>query len=422
MSVPAKSCQPAVDVLMTAYNSAPTIRESLLSILNQTYADLRVIVVDDGSSDETAAVLVGLAAQDSRIKVVSQVNSGIVAAANAGLAHCTADIVARMDSDDIAFPERIARQVEFLAANSDCVAVSCLVHHIDAHGRRLGSVAGRMPHAGPDPSSIPSREPYIMHPFVMMRRAALVRIGGYRHVDFAEDTDLYWRLREVGRLAVMEEFFGEYRVHESSVSSRSIVNGRISAMNSQLSAISAQRRRAALADLEFGPDDVARWRRCERFSDMLQAAGVRLTDSERHYLALAAAAKLLELNSYRPYELERSDCLAIRTILREYRAQIVQQLPDVRRHWGIACARLLRKGYLRRAASLYDWCILTQALKSFCIQVAARVLPLSARRMYRQARARASAGKLGLGAVPDAWHTYPGTAQELAYPHLDLSE
>jgi glycosyltransferase involved in cell wall biosynthesis len=381
----------AVDVLMTAYNSAATIRESLLSILNQTFTDVRIVVVNDGSSDETGAILAQLAAQHPQIEVITQVNAGIVAAANKGLAHCTADLVARLDSDDIAFAERIARQVEFLKANHDCVAVSCLVHHIDVHGRRLGSVAGKMPHAGVDQSSIPSREPYIMHPFVMMRRAALVRIGGYRHVDFAEDTDLYWRLREIGRLEVMEEFFGEYRVHQSSVSSRSIVNGRISALNSQLSAISAQRRRDGVTDLEFGPEDVTHWRRCERFSEMLRTAALALTEAEGRYLQFAAAAKLLELNSYRPYELERSDCVAIRYILRQHRAEIVGRLPDVRRHWGIACARLLRKGLLSRAAALYDWCIVTQALKSFFIQVGARLLPLAARRMYRQVRSRAAA-------------------------------
>ena len=383
--------QPAVDVLMTAYNSAATIRESLLSILNQSFVDLRVIVVDDGSSDETGAILAHMASEDSRVQIVTQRNAGIVAAANAGLALCTAPLVARLDSDDIAFSQRIARQIEFLAANRDCVAVSCLVYHIDAQGRRLGSMAGRMPHAGPDPKSVPSREPYLMHPFVMMRRAALLSIGGYRHVDMTEDTDLYWRLREVGRLAVMEEFFGEYRVHEGSVSSRSIVNGRICAMNSQLSAISAQRRCDAVDDLQFSPQDAARWRACLGFSEMLQAATVPLTEAESRYLHFAAAAKLLELNSYRPYELERSDCLLIRTILRQHRMEIVEGLPEIRRFWGVACARLLRKGYLGRAAALFDWCILMQVLKNFCIQIAARLLPLSARRFYRQLRSRAAA-------------------------------
>jgi hypothetical protein len=230
-----------------------------------------------------------------------------------------------------------------------------------------------------------------MHPFVMMRRTAVERIGGYRHVDFAEDTDLYWRLSEIGRLEVMDEFLGEYRVHESSVSSRSIVNGRISAMNSQLSAISAQRRRDHRGDLQFAPEDVAHWRRCGRLADMLHTAALALSETEKRYLQFAAAAKLLELNSYRPYELERSDCVAIRDILRQHRSQVVDQLPEVRRHWGIACARLVRKGLLSRAALLYDWCILRQLLKSLCIQIAARLLPLSARRMYRQARSRAAA-------------------------------
>jgi glycosyltransferase involved in cell wall biosynthesis len=381
----------SVDVLMTAYNSAATIVDSARSILNQTFRDLRLIVVDDGSTDATASLLVELARDDARVTVLTQGNAGIVAAANAGLQLCTADLVARMDSDDLAFPDRIEKQVQFMRTHPGCVAVSCLVHHIDVEGRRLGSVAGRLPALGPDEFTIPSREPYIMHPFVLMRRSALTLVGGYRHVDFAEDTDLYWRLMEIGGLEVIEEYLGEYRVHESSVSSRSIVHGRVSAMNSQRAAISTQRRRAGSDDMRFDASEISAWKAAQSFDAMLSRACRTLSQMECEYLRFSAAAKLLELNSYRPYELEASDCTTLKSILGAHHQDIVAHYPEVRRHWGIACARLIRKGYPRRALLLFHNCILKELAKAFFIQVLARLLPLSARKMYRQARARAAA-------------------------------
>jgi glycosyltransferase involved in cell wall biosynthesis len=369
---------------MAAYNAEATVRQSVISVLSQDFTDFRFIIVEDGSRDKTGALLTELAKLDSRLTIVKQENRGFVDALNTGLGLCTAEYVARMDADDIAFPHRLRRQFQFMESKPSCVAVSCLVYHIDAQGRRLGTVAGKFPSAGPDSRAIPAREPYLMHPFVFARRQALEEIGGYRHATLAEDADLYWRLQEVGGLEVLPEILGEYRIHDASVSGRSVINGRIQALNSQLAAISARRRAAGEVDLEFSAEDVTVWRTTNRLEDILRRIQARLTEAESEDLRLSVVAKLLELNSYRPYELELSDCLTIKAVLEDHLDQVTRQLPNVRRDWALACARLIRKGYSSRARALYNPCIFTDVVRGLSIQLVKAVFPQSLIRFYRQ--------------------------------------
>src|SRR6516225_9484373 len=203
--------QNIVDVVMPVFNGATTITEAIESLQRQTFTSFRIIVVDDGSTDRTPEVLAALAARDSRITVLTQSNEGIVDALNAGLRLCQAEFVARQDADDISHPSRLAMELDYLRSHPDCVAVSGAVKHIDEQGRLLGTVQ-RFPQPDrADPRWAPSREPYLMHPFLMVRRADLQAIGGYRYVYYSEDTDLCWRFQ--GREA-MQPPLGKYRAHQ----------------------------------------------------------------------------------------------------------------------------------------------------------------------------------------------------------------
>jgi glycosyltransferase involved in cell wall biosynthesis len=217
-----------VDVLIPVYNAAETLEDSIASIQTQTVTNIRLIVVNDGSSDGTALILHRLAAQDPRITVISTENNGIVDALNTGLEICTAPYLARMDADDLAFPERFAQQIAYLEENRDCIALAGNVWHVDQAGRRTGTRTSFAPEMNADPYWAPSREPYLMHPFLMARTEAVRNVGGYRYVFHAEDTDLYWRLAHDGRLYNLPDLLGEYRLHANSISGASILNGRIS--------------------------------------------------------------------------------------------------------------------------------------------------------------------------------------------------
>lgn len=337
-----------IDVLIPVYNGAATVRDAVGSIQRQTVQDIHIVVVDDGSTDATPAILAEIARDDPRVQVVTQANGGIVDALNAGLRECSQEFVARHDADDLADPDRFARQAAFLRANPDVVAVASLARHMDEHGNRPGTVTD-IPE--PDKASAtwaPSREPYLLHPFLMARTAAVRAVGGYRYVFHSEDTDLYWRLREQGRLHGMPEVMGDYRIHPNSVSSRSVRNGRISAVNSQLAAISARRRQAGQPDIDFPKAKIARYEHADSLREIVALGAEELTAEETAYLELAVSAKIVELAYYRPYELDAADCRFIRdSLARHGHLMTDDNRAELDKVLSGTAARLLGKGLVR---------------------------------------------------------------------------
>lgn len=335
---------PLIDILIPVYNNAPTIEAALASMAAQTIADIRIVVVDDGSTDETPALLARFAVRDPRVEVLRKPNGGIVEALNHGLSQCTAEFIARFDGDDIAYPHRLAAELAFLTVNPAYVAVGCDVDHIDEKGAPISGLPRPGSPEGADPRWFPAREPYLVHPFVMMRRAPLVEVGGYRPSPNSEDSDLYWRLEERGRLHNLDERLGQYRVHASSISSASVLNGRVMAVGSQMSALSATRRREGRPELSFRRSDAADLKAAGTLEAMMSLVAGRLEAAELKHLRLAAGIKLLELAHYRPYEIEPPDAAFIRAAL----AGLDLATPDNRGHirWHITqtAARLIRKG------------------------------------------------------------------------------
>jgi glycosyltransferase involved in cell wall biosynthesis len=332
-----------IDVLIPAYNVATTVREAVDSIRRQSVRDLRIVIVDDGSTDATADILADMADEDDRIRIVTRANGGIVAALNEGLQHCSAPYVARFDADDVSFPDRLQLQADFLEARADCVAVGGAVEHIDEAGAPLAGLPQPGDPMAADPSKAPALEPYIIHPFAMMRRSALDAAGGYRHAPNCEDSDLYWRLMDTGALVNLPDVLGRYRVHTASISS-SIVSGRVMAIGSQLAALSALRRRSRRRDIEFEPAMRTQLKEAGTLQAMAELVEPMLDETEGRHLRLAAAAKLMEFARYRPYELEASDCAFVRGALPNATRLAPHNRKEVDWYVSMTAARLVRKG------------------------------------------------------------------------------
>lgn len=345
---------PPVDVVIPAYNAAATVGEALRSVLAQSAPDLRVLVIDDGSTDGTAAIVRDIAAQDARVTCVSRPNGGIVAALNAGLALARAPFVARLDADDLSAPDRHALQLAHFAAHPDCVAVSGAHREIDAEGRPTGRFGRPGPTGGADPSSAPAREPQLTQPFFMARRAALEAVGGYRPLTVSEDSDLYWRLAALGRLDNLEAVLGSYRMHAASISSASVANGRLMAVSSQLAALSARRRGAGRPDVVFDAAASAAWRRESELAGLVArvVADLGLDPAEADWLRVAAAGKLMELAGYRPYEIEPQDCAFIAEALGRAPDLPPGNRAELEKMRAATAARLLRQGRARDARRL----------------------------------------------------------------------
>jgi hypothetical protein len=340
-----------VDVLIPAYNAAATLREAVDSIRAQTVRDIRIVIVDDGSTDGSPALLAEIAREDERILVVTTPNRGIVEARNEVLRHCSAEFVACLDADDSSFPSRLEHQLGYLSEHPDVIAVGGAVEHVDERGEALGGLIQPGAPSAADASKAPALEPYIVHSTLTARRAAINAVGGYRHVPNSEDSDLFWRLAEHGALVNLPEKFGKYRVHTASASS-SIVNGRIMAVGSQLGALSAQRRKAGREDLVFTYGMLPALRAAATLEGMVRIASPTLDHAEAQHLCVAAGAKLMEMARYRPYELDMTDCGFIRASLPFAQALTPQNRDEVTWYITVTAARLVRKGLWREAMTL----------------------------------------------------------------------
>ena len=352
-----------IDVVLPVFNGAATIAESVESLLQQTITRIRVLVVDDGSTDATAAILADLSRKDPRVVVISKKNGGIVEALNTGLSHVTAPYVARQDADDISAPDRFAHQLAAFEADPGLVALSGSCIHIDADGRETGTR-----YAIPDPDAaddraIPSIEPYLLHPFLMVRADAFAAVKGYRYVLHSEDTDLYWRLREHGRLRNLPESLGKMRLHAGSISNASLQNGRIMAIHSQLAAISARRRAEGREDLAFPRTALAEYKAAPDLEAMIGIAGRQLDPAERDYLHNAAAVKLLELASGRLYEVDRKDCTFVRRVYAALSSAQLARNPIANWAYRATVKRLLNQRRFSQLKALLDFSVLSRTIR-----------------------------------------------------------
>ncbi len=344
---------PKIDVLIPAFNAGKTIEAAIKSIQDQTFSAIRIVLVDDGSTDDTRSILVRMANADRRMEILAKPNGGIVDALNFGLEHCQAEFLARHDGDDLASPDRFDKQIAYLRADPACVAVGGAVRHIDEEGRAIGSIQRFDPPQRADPFLAPAKEPYIAHPFLMTYRQRLQEIGGYRHVAHAEDSDLYWRLQETGTMHNLDDVLGDYRMHPQSISSRSVHDGRVMALGSQLAAISATRRRGHQPDLQFSKSAIRSYKDADSLEALFRLGAEGLHARERDRLEIALSAKLLELTSYRPYELDMADCRFIRQALLKHLASLtpVNRAAVIRMCSG-AAARLVGKRQFKLAHAL----------------------------------------------------------------------
>lgn len=341
-----------IDILIPVHNAEATLDDALESVAGQTLADFRVIAIDDGSTDGSAALLARWQQRDPRFMVVRQDNGGIVSALNHALALVEAPFVARMDADDICLPDRLALQLAYLEAHPGCVAVGCRVEHIDEHGAAVPGLPQPGDPAFADAGWVPVREPYIVHPFLMARTDAMRRAGGYRAVPHSEDSDLYWRLREAGGLHNLPVVLGRYRFHIGSISGSSVVNGRIMAIGSQLGGLAARRRATGAAEPHFADSLIPQLRGAGTLEAMCAVVGEMLAPHERARFRLSAGIKLLELSAYRPYEIERSDCAFIGAALRDSPPVTAANAREMRWHVSQAAARLIKAGQVGTALLL----------------------------------------------------------------------
>ena len=209
---------PRVSVVMAVYNNVRELSRTMGSVLGQRFADYEVVVVDDGSTDGSGALLDEYAARDSRIRVLHQENQGLAPALHAGCLAARGELVARQDGDDVSAPTRLGRQVEYLDARPEvvlCGTWSWFVHPVEGPAAAWQvpddpSLLRRLLERGSNP---------LAHGSVMFRRAVYLAEGvGYRFPRSCQDLDLWLRLSTFGQLGCLPSVEYLYTLNPDGVS------------------------------------------------------------------------------------------------------------------------------------------------------------------------------------------------------------
>jgi GT2 family glycosyltransferase len=209
--------QPVVTVIMAMRNAERFVADSARSVLAQTGVDLELVVVDDGSTDRSRAVVGAIAKENPRLRIVDGPRAGIAMAVNTGLAVAQGEFVSRCDSDDLYPPDRLRRQIEWLRGHPDFGAVCGSFETIDARGRLVMTMR-----TGAEPAEITEElragQTRTHFSTFLTRVEVLRRLGGPRaYFEHAEDVDLQLRIGEACRVGYDPAVALRYRIHGASI-------------------------------------------------------------------------------------------------------------------------------------------------------------------------------------------------------------
>jgi len=207
--------KPQITVLMPAYNAEKYIAEAISSVLGQTFADFELVIVNDGSTDDTLTIIRSF--DDKRIVVISQPNQGVAAALNTGLQHARAQYIARFDADDICHPQRLKKQYHFLQNNPEYILVGSDADYILENGDLLFHFKCIAHTHEEILQKLYFYCPFV-HPAVMYKKESVCRAGGYpADAHNFEDYLLWTAIARAGKLYNIAEPLIKYRLNATSV-------------------------------------------------------------------------------------------------------------------------------------------------------------------------------------------------------------
>lgn len=180
---------PAITVLMPAYNAAAYIREAIDSVLVQTFTDFELVIVNDGSTDNTEQIIRSYS--DPRIVLFSQENQGVIGALNSGLKIARAEYIARFDADDVCYPQRLAFQYKFMQDNPEYVLIGSASDYIDKDGNFLFTWDPPAYEHDDLQQAIYTTCPFD-HPSIMYKKQTAIDLGGYPAGAIHFEDHLFW--------------------------------------------------------------------------------------------------------------------------------------------------------------------------------------------------------------------------------------
>jgi glycosyltransferase involved in cell wall biosynthesis len=214
---------PLVSIILPVFNAGEYLRPAVNSVSRQTYDNIEILAIDDGSTDGSGAVLTDLASRDSRIRVTSQENRGLIRTLNDALARVQGSLIARMDADDICLPTRIAEQVESFEQNPDLALCGTTHHLLFRPGWLLNPAFQDLDTTDEQTAVRCLFQPPFVHPSAMFRGDLVKGPNALRYdpdYPHAEDFDLFRRISQNHRIKILPRKLIAIRRHHESVMTR----------------------------------------------------------------------------------------------------------------------------------------------------------------------------------------------------------
>ncbi len=200
---------PIVSVVMCCYNSERYLRESIDSILNQTFTDFEFVIWNDGSTDRTEEIIRSYS--DTRIRYFSEKNQGLGKALHDACEKVTGKYIVRMDDDDISLPNRLQVEYSFMEKHKDCVLASSAVYYIDESGEIFGFSAPALT------DGVLKKTFSFVHPGVIFRREIYLQTIGYQNLRTAQDKVLWQMFSPLGKFRNINQILLKYRIQSNSI-------------------------------------------------------------------------------------------------------------------------------------------------------------------------------------------------------------
>lgn len=218
MTTAAPLSTPFISVLMSCYNASRWLDESIQSILNQSYGNFEFIIVNDGSTDCTQAIIQRYASSDDRIVMIAKANTGLADSLNVGISRARGVWIARQDADDVSDLTRLEKQVRSAMINHNIVFLGTGLAEIDELGRQFSTYRYPLEHSQLL-NNLHTAQKFPPHSSAFYRSDVVRSIGGYRpRFRRSQDRDLWLRLSEVGELACLDEPLVKIRIHPNQIS------------------------------------------------------------------------------------------------------------------------------------------------------------------------------------------------------------
>jgi glycosyltransferase involved in cell wall biosynthesis len=231
-----ESTSPLISVIIPAFNAELYIQEALESVCSQTYLNLEIIIIDDGSSDRTREIIEQF--QDTRILLISRENRGLIATLNEAIEISRGDYIARMDADDICLGTRLDRQVQYLRKHHNIGLLFTGIEYVDENGRELRKkVSAKSRKLEPVELlfGCPVCHPTAMFDMTKLKKSDIQYDKAY---CLAEDFELWTRLVNITEIGIINEVLFKYRIHPNSITSKNNEKQRIVASKAIVSNLS----------------------------------------------------------------------------------------------------------------------------------------------------------------------------------------